>query len=82
MNQNCINFDFGKNWDQIIPYLYTPEMEKLKRKAFKEIKNNHAYSQNWRYNKKKSIADLFTSNDAYFTMKEKCWILLSKGKIQ
>ncbi len=67
---SCINYDFGKNWDKIVLYLHTPEMEKLKRKAFYEIKNNHDYPQNWRYNKKKSIADLFTSNDAYATMKE------------
>jgi hypothetical protein len=67
MDFNCKNFDFGKNWNLIVPYLHTPQMEKLKKKAFHEIKINLDHT-GVMYNKKEAIASSFTNNDGYSTM--------------
>lgn len=67
---NCINYDFGKNWNKIIPYLATKEMKNLLKLTHYERKWSHDYPENWHYKDDQAPASLLTSYDSHCTMME------------
>jgi hypothetical protein len=66
---NCTNFNFGKYWDQIVPYLTSPTMKMLIKTVFDEIKRNSDYPENMHYRENEAPAQLLSSYDSFYTMR-------------
>jgi hypothetical protein len=61
-----INFNFGTQWDKVVPFLQTRRMKKLLEKVHGMIRDNHDFPQNWKpYDHTKAPAEQLTTHDGY-----------------
>ena len=68
MTSQCVNFDFGQNWDKVVPYLQTPMMQQLLQIAHFEIAQNSIAPQNWKFDPQAAPAANLVSHDGHVTM--------------